>query len=62
MMARYDVHDGTVKFMWRHVVSGYVNFELCWRERKLLAGSPKSDRSQTKCSPLVLQDGGWALC
>jgi hypothetical protein len=39
---------------------------LCWRERKPLAGSPKPDRSkgrsQTKCSPLILQVGGWAWC
>jgi hypothetical protein len=34
--------------------------------RRLLAGSPKPDRSkgrrQTKCNPLVLQFGGWAWC
>jgi hypothetical protein len=40
--------------------------ELCWWERKLLAGSPKPERSkgriQTNCSPLILQVGGWAWC
>jgi hypothetical protein len=40
--------------------------ELGWRERKLLAGPPKPERSkgrsQTECSPLVLQVGGWAWC
>jgi hypothetical protein len=38
--------------------------ELHWRECELLVGSPVPDRSkgrsQTKCSPLVLQVGGWA--
>jgi hypothetical protein len=38
--------------------------EICWRELKLLAGSPKPDRpkvrGQTKSSPLVLQVGGCA--
>jgi hypothetical protein len=40
-----------------HVGGGEAR-KLCWRESRLLAGSPKPDRSkgrsQTKCSPLVL--------
>jgi hypothetical protein len=36
-------------------IAGGAVWELCWRKRKLLAGSLKSDRSkgrnQTKCSP-----------
>jgi hypothetical protein len=49
-----------------HVAGGEIcklwwSLELCWRECKLLTGSPKPDRSksrsQIKCSSLVLQVG-----
>jgi hypothetical protein len=77
-MSKTSIHiDNTIRYLPKdylpveaHVAGGeacgvWWPLELYWRERKLLAGSPKTDRSkgrsQIKWSPMVLQVGGLSV-